>query len=194
MDGPVDARSRSIKNHGQKFTLRLIKQLARRNRVILMCDTKRLRLVPCTPEDALAQVARMPPDQQAQVSPVWLARVQSGKADVWTLGFAMVDRATGGAIGSCGFKNAPDAEGMVEIAYGVAAEHQNQGFATEAAEALVAFAFDSPQVRVVRAHTYEQENSSTRVLTKCGFQPLGQVVDPEDGLVWRWEKLPDSIT
>ena len=37
MDGPVDARSRSIKNHGQKFTLRLIKQLARRNRVTLMC-------------------------------------------------------------------------------------------------------------------------------------------------------------
>ena len=37
MDGPVDARSRSIKNHGQKFTLRLIRQLARRNRVTLMC-------------------------------------------------------------------------------------------------------------------------------------------------------------
>jgi uncharacterized protein YeaO (DUF488 family) len=37
MDGPVDSRSRIIKNHGQKFTLRLIKQLARRGRVTLMC-------------------------------------------------------------------------------------------------------------------------------------------------------------
>jgi uncharacterized protein YeaO (DUF488 family) len=37
MDGPVDARSRSIKNHGQKFTLRLIKQLARRCNVTVMC-------------------------------------------------------------------------------------------------------------------------------------------------------------
>jgi uncharacterized protein YeaO (DUF488 family) len=37
MDGPVDTRSRSIKNHGQKFTLRLIKQLARRGRVTVMC-------------------------------------------------------------------------------------------------------------------------------------------------------------
>jgi uncharacterized protein YeaO (DUF488 family) len=37
MDGPVDSRSRTIKNHGQKFTLRLIKQLARRGRVTLMC-------------------------------------------------------------------------------------------------------------------------------------------------------------
>jgi uncharacterized protein YeaO (DUF488 family) len=37
MDGPVDARSRSIKNHGQKFTLRLIKELGRRQPVTLMC-------------------------------------------------------------------------------------------------------------------------------------------------------------
>ena len=38
MDGPIDSRSRTIKNHGQKFTLRLIKQLARRGRVTLMCQ------------------------------------------------------------------------------------------------------------------------------------------------------------
>ncbi len=37
MDGPVDARSKTIKNHGQKFTLRLIKRLARRGSVTLMC-------------------------------------------------------------------------------------------------------------------------------------------------------------
>ena len=37
MDGPVDARSRTIKNHGQKFTLRLIARLAQSGRVTLMC-------------------------------------------------------------------------------------------------------------------------------------------------------------
>ena len=37
MDGPIDARSKSIKNHGQKFTLRLIKKLARSGNVTLMC-------------------------------------------------------------------------------------------------------------------------------------------------------------
>lgn len=37
MDGPVDTRSRSIKNHGQKFTLRLIKRLAEKGNVTLMC-------------------------------------------------------------------------------------------------------------------------------------------------------------
>jgi len=37
LDGPIDKRNRTIKNHGQKFTLRLVKQLARRGRVTLMC-------------------------------------------------------------------------------------------------------------------------------------------------------------
>lgn len=37
MDGPIDSRSASIKNHGQKFTLRLIKSLARAGHVTLMC-------------------------------------------------------------------------------------------------------------------------------------------------------------
>jgi hypothetical protein len=37
MDGPVDARSRTIKNHGQKFTLRLLKRLGRTGNVTLLC-------------------------------------------------------------------------------------------------------------------------------------------------------------
>lgn len=34
---PMDDRNLRIKNHGQKFTLRLLKQLARRQPVTLMC-------------------------------------------------------------------------------------------------------------------------------------------------------------
>jgi uncharacterized protein YeaO (DUF488 family) len=37
LDGPIDRRSRTIKNHGQKSTLRLIKRLARKGRVTVMC-------------------------------------------------------------------------------------------------------------------------------------------------------------
>lgn len=34
---PIDTRNRTIKNHGQKFTLRLIKRLARQRNVTLLC-------------------------------------------------------------------------------------------------------------------------------------------------------------
>jgi uncharacterized protein YeaO (DUF488 family) len=37
LDGPIDRRNATIKNHGQKFTLRLIKHLARRGNVTLLC-------------------------------------------------------------------------------------------------------------------------------------------------------------
>jgi uncharacterized protein YeaO (DUF488 family) len=37
LDGPVDSRNRTIKNHGQKSTLRLIKAMAREGNVTLMC-------------------------------------------------------------------------------------------------------------------------------------------------------------
>lgn len=37
MDGGIDARSQTIKNHGQKFTLQLIEQLSRNAPVTLLC-------------------------------------------------------------------------------------------------------------------------------------------------------------
>jgi uncharacterized protein YeaO (DUF488 family) len=37
LDGPIDDRSETIKNHGQKSTLRLIKALSTRQNVTLMC-------------------------------------------------------------------------------------------------------------------------------------------------------------
>jgi RimJ/RimL family protein N-acetyltransferase len=76
----------------------------------------------------------------------------------------------------------------VEIAYGIAPEHQGKGYATEAAAALTDYAFRQREVRAVRAHTLPENNASTRVLTKCGFRRVGEVIEPEDGLVWRWEK------
>ena len=37
LDGPIDKKCKTIKNHGQKFTLRLLKRLAKNGTVTLMC-------------------------------------------------------------------------------------------------------------------------------------------------------------
>jgi len=151
-------------------------------------QTKQLTLIAHSPDDVRAQIAGMTRDQRAHLSPDWLKRLRlATAADPWTLGFALVHRATGDVVGTCGFKGPPDVGGIVEIAYGVAAEYQNQGYATEAAEALLEFAFASGQVRLVRAHTFAEANASARVLVKCGFRSVGEVIDPDDGAVWRWE-------
>jgi [ribosomal protein S5]-alanine N-acetyltransferase len=151
-------------------------------------QAENLKLVLESKGKLLARIEAMSPADQAEVSPDWLARVRaSTAADPWTHGFAMVENASGTVIGSCGFKGCPDLDGIVEIAYGVDPEYQGRGYATEAARALVEFAFDSGRVQLVRAHTLPGNSASTQVLTKCGFECVGEVVEPEDGLVWRWE-------
>jgi len=148
-----------------------------------------VRLVLLTRTEVLATIEEMSAADRAQLSPDWLARLHASTADdPWTNSFAIVQRQSGARIGTCGFKGPPGIGGVVEIAYGVDVEHQGRGYATEAAEALVAVAFDDERVHRVRAHTLPEANGSTRVLTKCGFRCVGEVVDPEDGLVWRWER------
>ena len=123
------------------------------------------------------------------VSPAWVDQLRAAPGpDAWTLGFAVAHRDEGTVIGSAGFKGPPDEDGVAEIAYGIAPGYQGRGFATEAARALVSFAVERVDVRLIRAHTQPDNGPSGRVLAKSGFQHVGEVMDPEDGLVWRWER------
>jgi RimJ/RimL family protein N-acetyltransferase len=152
-------------------------------------ETKSLKLILKTKEEVLAMIEAMPPSERAELSADWLARIHASTcADPWTHGFSLVQRDSGAIVGTCGFKGPPAADGVVEIAYGINPDCRGRGYATEAAQALTAFAISSGKVRVVRAHTLPEQNASTKVLEKCSFQRIGEVNDPEDGLVWRWEK------
>lgn len=172
-------------------------------------ETARLTLRVCAPEHLLALIEQ--PDQVERlvglpvamelhglynsdaVSPRWLAALREAKGrgappDPWRHGFFVAHNVDRRIIGSAGYKGAPDADGMVEIAYGVVPPYEGKGYATEAAAALVAYAFEQESVRLVRAHTLPEPNASTHVLRKNGFRFVGDVIDPEDGPVWRWER------
>ena len=168
-------------------------------------ETPHLTLRGCSPQQLLALIGQPQRFQELtgfpaadglrefyasdDVSPKWLAALQSApRPDPWHHGFFVIDREQGRVIGSAGFKGPPDADGMVEIAYGIVPSRAGRGYATEAAAALVRFALATGSVRLVRAHTLPAANASTRVLEKCGFRHTGTVVDPEDGPVWRWER------
>jgi len=168
-------------------------------------DTPRLRLVPCTPEHLVgliqhpagfAELTGFPAAEglrnffaSGEVSPEWLAQLEkSSGPDPWRYGFFVLERESGTAIGTAGFKGPPEETDMVEIAYGIVPAFEGRGYASEAAGALVEFARASGEVRLVRAHTLPERNASARVLEKCGFRLVGEVVDPEDGPVWRWEQ------
>ncbi len=168
-------------------------------------DTPRLTLVPSAPVHLLTLIDE-PAHFEARagqraaaglreffvsddVSPQWLAALRQAEGpDPWRHGFFVIHRDSGTIIGSAGFTGPPDSGGTVEIAYGIVPGFQGQGYATEAAAALVQFAGSSGGVHHVRAHTLPESNASTRVLAKCGFRHTGTVTDPVDGIVWRWER------
>ena len=154
-------------------------------------ETARLQLVLESTEAVLARIEAMNPADRAEVSPAWLARVRTTAPGPWTHGFAVLERTTGAQVGACGYKGPPDSDGAVEIAYGVYPGYQGRGYAKEAAAALVDFALRAG-ARIVRAHTRPENAASARVLAACGFKGVGDVMDPEDGLVQRWELVPSS--
>jgi ribosomal-protein-alanine N-acetyltransferase len=173
-------------------------------------ETTHLSLIPYSPDQLLALIEGNERFEQrfglpaadglrafyvsGEVSPAWLAQLRaSSSADPWVHGFAVVHRQSRSVIGSVGFKGRPNEDAVVEIGYGIVSAFQGRGLATEAAEAAVAFAFGSGEVRLVRAHTLPTQNASTRVLAKCGFERTGEIEDFEDdGLVWRWERPKES--
>jgi RimJ/RimL family protein N-acetyltransferase len=152
----------------------------------------RVRLTPALPEEIKARFAAaggFPPE----ASPAWIEklRVACGP-DPWVFGFDVVLRDVQDVIGSAAFKGAPGEDGFVEIAYGIDADFRRQGYATEAAGMLLTFAFADPRVRSVCAHTLPGALASSRVLLKNGFVRVADVVDSEDGPVWRFEKSRSS--
>jgi len=79
--------------------------------------TDRLLLMLQTPAEALAQIEALSPEDRAEVSPAWLARVTAcTEPNPWVHGFTMREAASGEAIGNCGFAAPPDPEGGVELA------------------------------------------------------------------------------
>jgi [ribosomal protein S5]-alanine N-acetyltransferase len=89
-------------------------------------------------------------------------------------------------VGVCGYKSQP-VGGRVEIAYGTAPGHEGKGVATALAAELVKLARGENASLTVFAQTLPEENASTSILKKLGFQMMRTVDHPEDGLVWEWE-------
>jgi ribosomal-protein-alanine N-acetyltransferase len=75
-------------------------------------------------------------------------------------------------IGMIGFKGAPNAEGAVEVGYGIDEKHRNKGYMTEAVKTLCTWAFSQPGCRAVTA-TSVSNPASGKVLLKAGFIKTG---------------------
>jgi ribosomal-protein-alanine N-acetyltransferase len=146
--------------------------------------TPRLELVPCSLSVANALDgnveegerlldARLPkewPDPELkEFLPVYAGLLRD---DPLLLGYGvwlLIERESRTVVGSAGFQGRPNSEGEIELGYGVHADFRNRGYATEAAKALVEWAFTQPGVKRITAHCDQDNVASQRVVEKAGL-------------------------
>lgn len=115
-----------------------------------------------------AMLARMPHPYGEREARAWLA-LQQGRAG--GASYAVTLAETGAMIGAAGLH--PCGSGL-EIGYWIGEPHWGQGFATEAAHAMVDVAFKATGIDALYASTRVVNPGSRRVIQKCGFRYLGQ--------------------
>jgi [ribosomal protein S5]-alanine N-acetyltransferase len=77
----------------------------------------------------------------------------------------------GELIGICGFS--PKGDGSAELGYWIGKDYWGQGFATEAADALMSYGFTKSGVKRFTCSHFTDNAGSARVVTKLGFRSVG---------------------
>lgn len=134
-------------------------------------ETERLEIIPCTKETAQI-AAKQSYDNGPQIS----MSIEMLKADETSLGWGawlVIKKSDGQVIGDIGFKGKPNENKQVEVGYGFLKEHWNKGYATEAVETLMLWAFATGKVKVIIAETLQDNHGSMRVLEKLGMKRVG---------------------
>ena len=137
-----------------------------------MIETKRMILYPASREQMEEIIAAEADAELKKAYGEMLAGALNnpGQWEWYTMWILEKD---GTRLGDLCFKGL-DADGAIEIGYGIMEEYQGQGYATEALQALLAWAFSKPEVTRVEAETEAENIASQRVLEKCGFLPNGK--------------------
>ena len=92
-----------------------------------------------------------------------------------------IDKVSNELIGSAGFHDFPNSEGMIEIGFGIVPERQNQGFGTELLLGMWRQIILDPLVKTLR-YTVSPENApSMHIIKKLGFHFIGEQLDEIDG-------------
>ena len=104
---------------------------------------------------------------------------------IWhILWFIELKSKKGTVVGDLSFKGL-NANGMVELGYGLRDGYCGNGYMTEAVKAITEWALSQDGVNYVEAETSPENTASQRVLAKAGFIPTGD--NGDEGPRFRYE-------
>ena len=84
-------------------------------------------------------------------------------------------------VGSAGFHDFPDENGMIEIGYGIVPRMQNQGLGKELLIGMWKMICTRDDVKILRYTASPDNAPSLQIVRKLGFTEIGVQIDPEDG-------------
>ena len=102
-------------------------------------------------------------------------------------------KSTSEIIGSAGFHNMPDENGMIEIGFGIVPEMQRQGFGTEILLGMWNMIVKRPDVKILRYTVSPKNKPSMHIIEKLGFKLIGEQLDPEHGIELIFEETVSNF-
>ena len=166
-------------------------------------ETKRLQLIPFAldlKKAAMNDRARLvemlgayvpehwPGPDMMEALPIFIENMEKAPSEpAWD--WIAVHRSDQAVAGGIGFMGAPDKDGVVEVGYDIVPEYRNQGYATEMARSLVAWALQETGIKLVTATCLDTNIGSIKVLENVGMHR----VEP-DGNMLKWEIRKDNWT
>jgi [ribosomal protein S5]-alanine N-acetyltransferase len=164
--------------------------------IVPTLETKRLQLIPFTLElkkaamNDRARLVKMlgvyvpehwPGPDLAEALPFFIENMEKAPSDpVWD--WIAIHKLNQAVIGGIGFMGGPDKVGVVEMGYDIVPEYRKQGYATEMAHSLVAWAFHETGIKVVTASCLDDNIGSIKVLENVGMRRL----EPDENML-KWE-------
>lgn len=151
-------------------------------------ETHRLRIRRHKPEDLEAFVAFMTDPELTQyllfsdqdrtvdgARQILDQTIESYTGDKPTFALAIAERDTDRYIGTCGL-GPSDQPGALELFYNVIRAEQRKGFATEAARALLEYAWQVSDATAITAFIMPENQASAAVVRHLGFTDVAPMV------------------
>ncbi|HEY2582056.1 MAG TPA: GNAT family N-acetyltransferase [Mucilaginibacter sp.] len=156
-------------------------------------ESERLRLIPLTRELLLLSTTDRPAMERAMglnvssmvIDELYIKEFADGIASFclpkllefpdryqWYSPWEIIRKDTSTAIGCIGFAGYPNESGEAEMGYLLDKQEQGKGYASEAFQTAIKWAFTNPEVKDIIVHTFEDNLPSRKLLTRCGFTEI----------------------
>ena len=93
-----------------------------------------------------------------------------------------IEKSTEIIVGSAGFHDFPNDEGMIEIGFGIVPELQGRGYGQELLIGMWRMITQNPKVKILRYTVSADNDVSLHIIRKLGFIYIGEQIDLEGGL------------